>query len=178
MAALRPISIGAEILVPYRQRCADHRVEADFHSLSTGRESLRYFLAYAGVACVISYLFSGHAGIYQARQVGRSKHIHKVAEDDLLNSLNDFGFLGRTNMEHTKIAALPSHIAEWTEEQKKVGFKQIAERCELMVAFEHDAPASRILPSSMGNAEESELAMTVCASQQSCQRTGQTGRNS
>jgi H+/Cl- antiporter ClcA/PII-like signaling protein len=72
--------------------------------------------AYAGIACVISYLFSGHAGIYHAQRVGRSKHIHNVAEeglsigrvatlraepeDDLLNSLNDFGFLGGTNMEH------------------------------------------------------------------------------
>ncbi len=30
--------------------------------------------AYAGVACVFSYLFSGHAGIYHAQRVGRSKH--------------------------------------------------------------------------------------------------------
>jgi H+/Cl- antiporter ClcA len=30
--------------------------------------------AYAGIACVIAYLFSGHAGIYSAQRVGRSKH--------------------------------------------------------------------------------------------------------
>ena len=30
--------------------------------------------AYAGIACVVSYLFSGHAGIYQSQRVGRSKH--------------------------------------------------------------------------------------------------------
>jgi H+/Cl- antiporter ClcA len=29
--------------------------------------------AYAGVACVFSYLFSGHAGIYSAQRVGKSK---------------------------------------------------------------------------------------------------------
>jgi H+/Cl- antiporter ClcA/PII-like signaling protein len=72
--------------------------------------------AYAGIACVISYLFSGHAGIYHAQRVGKSKHIHNAAEegfsigraatlraepeDDLVDSLNDFGFLGGTDMEH------------------------------------------------------------------------------
>ncbi|HEV2645967.1 MAG TPA: voltage-gated chloride channel family protein [Acidobacteriaceae bacterium] len=30
--------------------------------------------AYAGIACVISYLFSGHSGIYQAQRVGKSKY--------------------------------------------------------------------------------------------------------
>jgi H+/Cl- antiporter ClcA len=30
--------------------------------------------AYAGIACVISYLFSGHAGIYTAQRLGRAKH--------------------------------------------------------------------------------------------------------
>ena len=31
---------------------------------------------YALVACVISYLFSGHTGIYKAQRVGQSKHRH------------------------------------------------------------------------------------------------------
>jgi H+/Cl- antiporter ClcA len=39
--------------------------------------------AYAGIACVISYLFSGHAGIYQAQRVGRSKQLKNVAEEGL-----------------------------------------------------------------------------------------------
>jgi H+/Cl- antiporter ClcA len=30
--------------------------------------------AYAGIACVFSYLFSGHAGIYHAQRIGRRKH--------------------------------------------------------------------------------------------------------
>lgn len=30
--------------------------------------------AYAGIACVVSYLFSGHDGIYSAQLVGRRKH--------------------------------------------------------------------------------------------------------
>jgi H+/Cl- antiporter ClcA len=30
---------------------------------------------YAGLACVISYLFSGHTGIYRAQRVGHPKHI-------------------------------------------------------------------------------------------------------
>lgn len=39
--------------------------------------------AYAGIACVVSYLFSGHAGIYQAQRVGKSKHIATAAEEGL-----------------------------------------------------------------------------------------------
>lgn len=31
---------------------------------------------YAGVACVISYLFSGHTGIYRSQRVGHAKHRH------------------------------------------------------------------------------------------------------
>ena len=39
--------------------------------------------AYAGVACVISYLFSGHAGIYNAQRVGKSKYLSHAAEEGL-----------------------------------------------------------------------------------------------
>jgi H+/Cl- antiporter ClcA len=39
--------------------------------------------AYAGIACVISYLFSGHAGIYNAQRVGTSKHLKHIAEEGL-----------------------------------------------------------------------------------------------
>ena len=31
---------------------------------------------YAAVACVVSYLFSGHTGIYRSQRVGQSKHRH------------------------------------------------------------------------------------------------------
>ena len=31
---------------------------------------------YAGIACVISYLFSGHSGIYRSQRVGHAKHRH------------------------------------------------------------------------------------------------------
>jgi H+/Cl- antiporter ClcA len=39
--------------------------------------------AYAGIACVISYLFSGHAGIYHAQRVGQRKHGRHVAEEGM-----------------------------------------------------------------------------------------------
>lgn len=39
--------------------------------------------AYAGIACVIAYLFSGHSGIYSAQRVGKSKHRESVAEEGL-----------------------------------------------------------------------------------------------
>lgn len=30
---------------------------------------------YAGIACVVAYVFSGHAGIYQAQRIGQAKHV-------------------------------------------------------------------------------------------------------
>jgi H+/Cl- antiporter ClcA len=39
--------------------------------------------AYAGIACVLSYLFSGHTGIYNAQRVGRSKLLSNAAEEGL-----------------------------------------------------------------------------------------------
>lgn len=39
--------------------------------------------AYAAVACVFSYLFSGHAGIYTAQRIGRSKHHAHSAEQGM-----------------------------------------------------------------------------------------------
>jgi H+/Cl- antiporter ClcA len=39
--------------------------------------------AYAGIACVVSYLFSGHSGIYHAQRVGRSKHLSATAEEGM-----------------------------------------------------------------------------------------------
>lgn len=43
---------------------------------------------YAGLACVISYLFSGHTGIYSAQRVGSSKHLfYGKAEGKRLSEL-------------------------------------------------------------------------------------------
>ena len=39
--------------------------------------------AYAGIACVFSYLFSGHAGIYISQRVGRGKYQSDADEDEL-----------------------------------------------------------------------------------------------
>ena len=69
--------------------------------------------AYAAIACVISYLFSGHSSIYQAQRVGKSKHLSMnvdegmslaaitkmrneasgEGETDLLESINNFGYI-------------------------------------------------------------------------------------
>lgn len=78
--------------------------------------------AYAGIACVISYLFSGHAGIYQAQRIGKSKHLTNIAEEGmslgeaakirgipdegLLNDINDFGYIGGDDMEHLGVLRL------------------------------------------------------------------------
>lgn len=37
--------------------------------------------AYAGIACVVSYLISGHSGIYHSQVIGSSKHIHLSKEE-------------------------------------------------------------------------------------------------
>ncbi len=78
--------------------------------------------AYAGIACVISYLFSGHAGIYHAQLVGRSKHLSNVAEEglslalvakmrdrpqqDCSNEINNLGYLEGSDMEHLTVLRL------------------------------------------------------------------------
>ncbi len=71
--------------------------------------------AFAGIACVVSYLFSGHAGIYRAQRIGLSKypkvpvekgtslatfpHPRKAMEFDLSTAINPLGFL---ETEHDK----------------------------------------------------------------------------
>ena len=42
---------------------------------------------YAAIACVISYLFSGHTGIYRAQRVGHAKHHRHVPEGRTLAEL-------------------------------------------------------------------------------------------
>jgi H+/Cl- antiporter ClcA/PII-like signaling protein len=78
--------------------------------------------AFAAIACVVSYLFSGHVGIYHAQRVGRSKHLHSAAEegmslalvaktregpgDDLLAEIDNFGFLEGSRMDHLSVLRL------------------------------------------------------------------------
>lgn len=77
---------------------------------------------YAGIACVVSYLFSGHIGIYHAQRIGRSKHMTYAAEEglslalvakmregsdeDLLAEINSFGFLEGSSMDHLSVLRL------------------------------------------------------------------------
>jgi H+/Cl- antiporter ClcA/PII-like signaling protein len=79
--------------------------------------------AFAGIACVVSYLFSGHAGIYHAQRVGRSKHLSSASEegmslasvaktrdgpeeDALLGGLDNFGFLEGSLMDRLAVLRL------------------------------------------------------------------------
>ena len=78
--------------------------------------------AYAGIACVVSYLFSGHAGIYSSQRVGKSKHVASAAEEgmslalvaklreqpeeDYLNDFNAYGYLEENEMEHLSVLRL------------------------------------------------------------------------
>jgi H+/Cl- antiporter ClcA len=78
--------------------------------------------AYAGIACVVSYLFSGHAGIYGSQRVGKSKHVATEAEEglslalvaklreepeeDLTNEFNAYGYQEGNDMEHLSVLRL------------------------------------------------------------------------
>lgn len=42
---------------------------------------------FAAIACVASYLFSGHSGIYHAQRLGRAKHLRHLPEDLRLGEL-------------------------------------------------------------------------------------------
>jgi H+/Cl- antiporter ClcA/PII-like signaling protein len=69
--------------------------------------------AFAGIACVVSYLFSGHAGIYRAQRIGLSKYprvfveegvslatfpsLRQPLEFDLFSDINPLGFLEMEN---------------------------------------------------------------------------------
>lgn len=78
--------------------------------------------AYAAFACVVSYLVSGHAGIYTSQRVGKSKHLAAAAEEGLSlalvakmreepspnfrNDLNAYGYLGNIDIEHLSVLRL------------------------------------------------------------------------
>lgn len=54
---------------------------------------------YAGVACVVSYLFSGHTGIYRSQRVGHAKHQSDAPEGIKLGELPAYR---QARSEHTK----------------------------------------------------------------------------
>lgn len=54
---------------------------------------------YAGVACVVSYLFSGHTGIYRSQRVGHAKHQSNAPEGIKLGELPAYR---QARSEHTK----------------------------------------------------------------------------
>ena len=45
---------------------------------------------YAGIACVVSYLFSGHTGIYRAQRIGQVKHASTLPEGLRLADVAEF----------------------------------------------------------------------------------------
>lgn len=51
---------------------------------------------YAAIACVISYLFSGHSGIYRSQRIGHGKH-HSVPEGMKLGEVSAWRKRARTN---------------------------------------------------------------------------------
>ena len=60
--------------------------------------------AYAGIACVISYLFSGHSGIYDAQLVGNSKHLRNEHEEGLSLAL-----VAKGRVEKDAVERAPDH---------------------------------------------------------------------
>ena len=45
--------------------------------------------AYAAIACIVSYLFSGHTGIYRSQRIGHAKH-RRVPEGMKLSEIAAF----------------------------------------------------------------------------------------
>lgn len=45
---------------------------------------------FAAIACVASYMFSGHAGIYHAQRLGHAKHVRHLPEDMRLAEMKAF----------------------------------------------------------------------------------------
>ncbi|HAT33562.1 MAG TPA: voltage-gated chloride channel protein [Janthinobacterium sp.] len=45
---------------------------------------------YAGIACVVSYLFSGHTGIYRAQRVGHAKHFRHIPDGMKLGQIAQY----------------------------------------------------------------------------------------
>jgi H+/Cl- antiporter ClcA/PII-like signaling protein len=78
--------------------------------------------AYAAIASVVSYLCSGHSGIYHSQRVGRSKYQAHAAEEgmslalvaksratkseDLVGRVNDFGYLEGMDMDQLTVLRL------------------------------------------------------------------------
>lgn len=78
--------------------------------------------AYASIACVVSYLFSGHAGIYSSQRVGKSKHLAAAEEEGMslalvaklreepkenfIDDLNVYGYLEGSDMDHLSVLRL------------------------------------------------------------------------
>ncbi|WP_036168684.1 voltage-gated chloride channel family protein [Massilia sp. 9096] len=52
---------------------------------------------YAALACVVSYLFSGHTGIYRAQRIGRAKHHRDLPDGLRLSELPAYRARSRTH---------------------------------------------------------------------------------
>lgn len=68
--------------------------------------------AYAAIACVASYLFSGHAGIYLAQRVGSSKHLHLIEEEGLSLAM----VAERREHPHLEVSCAPAD-SQFTEDE-------------------------------------------------------------
>jgi H+/Cl- antiporter ClcA len=63
---------------------------------------------YAGIACVVSYLFSGHAGIYRAQRIGLSKYALEDPEEEALT-----------------FSAPEGSIREYSSREEPISMKQV-----------------------------------------------------
>ena len=58
---------------------------------------------YAAIACVVSYLFSGHTGIYRAQRVGHAKHHRHVPEGMKLGEISVYRKELRKKRKHEQL---------------------------------------------------------------------------
>jgi H+/Cl- antiporter ClcA len=62
--------------------------------------------AFAGIACIVSYLFSGHSGIYHAQRIGSSKYLLQFDDEELAPVLSSTeGQFEETTLDEDEMSA-------------------------------------------------------------------------
>ncbi|MDE3196363.1 MAG: voltage-gated chloride channel family protein [Acidobacteriota bacterium] len=97
---------------------------------------------FAAIACVVSYLSSGHAGIYQAQRIGQSKHtaagheeglslaelpgLRRTPDIDLFHDLHLLGFLkGTDDSRMNELTVLRLYFRTGATAQAQRGWKKV-----------------------------------------------------
>ena len=70
--------------------------------------------------------------------------------------------LGRPTPPNTASTGLPTSYADWTQDQRRTGPRQIAARCNILWVMMNDAGPVQLLPEGQDPADNSKLPNAVC----------------